>query len=213
MKRSEEFSIIYLLFLVPRILAVLFLKLNPQSKGFLGYIGTLTIFYIITILPALLLSVGFAFLFRKKMATISRLKYYLCLFLVSILSPFIFIAPPIIISFVDAGFSFRSLLLPVILFLNVGLSVVFLHWLFEWVAVDFNNTLRLFLKIFASLLIVLLFTLLLFGTSFIISGEFPFGIFIILITGILASPLLIARKIAHKLLKSKNKEAPEEDLS
>jgi len=212
MKRSGEFIIIYLLFLIPRILAAVFLNLN--SKGIdIALLASLSILTVIIIVPALLLSVGFAFLIKKKKPTISRLKYYICLFSVSIILPLVLIVLSIIISLIELDFSLKTLIYDVVLLLNVGLPVVFLHWLFEWVAVNFNNKLRLFLKIFASLLFVPLFTLLLFGTSVIIAGNFPFGLFIVLIVGILASPLFIAKKIIRKILKNKNKsECPEEVL-
>ena len=81
-------------------------------------------------IPALLLTGVFAILIRNKRDTIGRKRYYTYLFLISL------IAPVVIILILTRRFDFVN---NTITSLQVGLFVVFLHWVFEWIAEKFKN--------------------------------------------------------------------------
>ncbi len=135
MKRFKEFLIMFIPFLVLSILSVLWFAFNTSGDFFGGaYLLKLMIspFLIIALLntfvlsgvPSLLLTGVFAFLIRKKKSSIGRRKYYTYLFLISL------IAPVVIILILTRTFDIVN---NTIYSLQIGLLVVFIHWIIEWI--------------------------------------------------------------------------------
>lgn len=81
-------------------------------------------------IPALLLSGVYALAVRKKKSTIGRRKYYTYLFLISLVSPVV------LILVLTGQF---DLVNNTIYTLQIGLVVVFLHWVTEWIVVRSKN--------------------------------------------------------------------------
>ncbi len=142
MKRFKEFLIMFVSFLVLWGLSILGFILTTSSSQFFGteyylkliFSSTMLVVYFNTFItmgiPALLLTGVFAFLIRNKRDTIGRKRYYTYLFLISL------IAPVVIILILTRRFDFVN---NTITSLQVGLFVVFLHWVFEWIAQKLKN--------------------------------------------------------------------------
>ena len=134
MKRFKEFLILFIPFLVLSILSVLWFVFNTSGDFFGGaYLLKLMIspFLIIALfntfviagVPALLLTSIFAILFRNKKSVVGRKKYFTYLFLISL------IAPVVIILILTRTFDIVN---NTIYSLQIGLLVVFIHWIIEW---------------------------------------------------------------------------------
>lgn len=142
MKRFKEFLIMFIPFLVLCALSVLWFIFNTSSGDFFSgaYLLKLIIspyllialFNAFTLagLPSLLLTGIFAFLIRKKKNSMGRKKYYTCLFLISLISPVV------IVLVLTRTFDIVN---NVIYSLQIGLIVVFIHWLVEWIAENHRN--------------------------------------------------------------------------
>ena len=136
MKRFKEFLIIFIPFFVLCILSVLWFVLNTAAGGFFGGAHLLELLispfliialfntFVIAGVPALLLTGVFAFVFRKKKSIVGRKKYYTYLFLISL------IAPVVIILVLTRTFDIVN---NTIYSLQIGLLVVFIHWIIEWI--------------------------------------------------------------------------------
>ena len=141
MKRFKEFLIMFIPFLVLSILSILWFVFNT-SGDFFGdaYLLKLMIspFLIIALfntfvvagVPALLLTSIFAILFRNKKSVVGRKKYFTCLFLISL------IAPVVIILILTRTFDIVN---NTIYSLQIGLLVVFIHWIIEWMIQKYKN--------------------------------------------------------------------------
>lgn len=142
MKRFKEFLTMFIPFLVLSILSVLWFVFNTSSGDFFsgGYLLKLMIspFLIIALfntfvlagVPSLLLTGVFAFLFRNKKSVVGRKKYYTYLFLISL------IAPIVIILVLTRTFDFVN---NTIYSLQMGILVVFIHWIIEWIIKKLKN--------------------------------------------------------------------------
>ena len=142
MKRFKEFLTMFIPFLVLSILSVLWFVFNTSSGDFFsgGYLLKLMIspFLIIALfntfvlagVPSLLLTGVFACLFRNKKSVVGRKKYYTYLFLISL------IAPIVIILVLTRTFDFVN---NTIYSLQMGILVVFIHWIIEWIIKKLKN--------------------------------------------------------------------------
>ncbi|MBQ3563571.1 MAG: hypothetical protein IJA21_03070 [Clostridia bacterium] len=142
MKRFKEFLIMFFPFLGLSILSVLWFVFNTSSGDFFGgaYFLKLLIspFLIIALFntfviagaPALLLTSIFAILFRNKKSVVGRKKYFTYLFLISL------IAPVVIILIFTRTFDFVN---NTIYSLQIGILVVFIHWIIEWIIEKCKN--------------------------------------------------------------------------
>ena len=144
MKRFKEFFIMFIPFLVLSILSVLWFVFNT-SGGFFGgaYLLELLISpYLIIALfytfitagvPSLLLTGVFVFLMRKKKSSIGRRKYYTYLFLISL------IPPAVIVLVLTRTFDIVN---NTIYSLQIGLFVVFIYWVIEWIIEKCKNSMK-----------------------------------------------------------------------
>ena len=135
MKRFKEFLIMFITFLVLSILSVLWFVFNTSSGDFFNgsYLLKLMVSpyliialfntFVLAGVPSLLLTGVFAFLMREKKKSISRRKYYTYLFLLSL------VAPVVIILVLTRRFDVVN---NTIYSLQIGLLVVFIHWVIEW---------------------------------------------------------------------------------
>ena len=134
MKRFKEFLILFIPFLVLSILSVLWFVFNTSGDFFGGayllkhmispfLIIALFNTFVIAGVPALLLTSIFAILFRNKKSVVGRKKYFTYLFLISL------IAPVVIILILTRTFDIVN---NTIYSLQIGLLVVFIHWIIEW---------------------------------------------------------------------------------
>ena len=136
MKRCKEFLLMFFSFLGLSILSVLCFVLDTSSGGFFDgdYLLKLLISpfliialfnnFIITGIPSLLLTGVFAFVFKNKKSVVGRKKYYTYLFLISL------IAPIVIVLILTRTFDFIN---NTIFSLQIGILVVFIHWIIEWI--------------------------------------------------------------------------------
>ena len=141
MKRFKEFLIMFIPFLALSILFVLWFVFNI-SGGFFGGAHLLELMispyliialfntFVIAGIPALLLTGVFAFVFRNKKSVVGRKKYYTYLFLISL------IAPVVIILILTRTFDFVN---NTIYSLQIGILVVFIHWIIEWIIEKYKN--------------------------------------------------------------------------
>lgn len=141
MKRFKEFLIMFIPFLALCILSVLWFVFNTSGDFFSGaYLLKLMIspFLIIALfntfvlagIPSLFVTGIFAFLFRNKKRKIGRRKYYTYLFLISL------VAPIVIILILTRIFDIVN---NTIYSLQIGLIVVFIHWIIEWIVLKCKN--------------------------------------------------------------------------
>ncbi len=141
MKRFKEFLIMFIPFFALSILSVLWFVFNTSGDFFGGaYLLKLMISpfliialfntFVLTGVPSLLLTGVFAFLIRKKKSSIGRRKYYIYLFLISL------IAPVAIILILTRTFDIVN---NTIYSLQIGLLVVFIHWIIEWIVLKCKN--------------------------------------------------------------------------
>lgn len=142
MKRCKEFLLMFFLFLSLSILSVLWFILNTSSGGFFGGAHLLKLMispfliialfntFVIAGVPSLLLTGVFAFVFRNKKSVLGRKKYYTYLFLISL------IAPIVIILILAQTFDFIN---NTIYLLQIGILVVFIHWIIEWIIEKYKN--------------------------------------------------------------------------
>lgn len=124
------------------ILSVLWFVFNTSSGDFFGgaYLLKLLISpvliialfntFVIAGVPALLLTSIFAILFRNKKSVVGRKKYFTYLFLISL------IAPVVIILIFTRTFDFVN---NTIYSLQIGILVVFIHWIIEWIIAKCKN--------------------------------------------------------------------------
>lgn len=141
MKRFKEFMMIFIPFLGLSVLSILWFVFNT-SGGFFGgaYLFKLMMepYFIIALfntfimegVPSLLLTGIFAFLIRKKKSSMGRRKYYVCLFIVSL------IAPTVIALILTRMFDVVN---NTVYSLQIGLLVVFVHWVIEWIIEKCKN--------------------------------------------------------------------------
>jgi len=142
MKRFKEFLLMFFPFLGLSILSVLWFVLNTSSGGFFGGSHLLELMispfliialfntFVIAGVPSLLLTGVFAFVFRNKKIVVGRKKYYTYLFLISL------IAPIVIILILTRIFDFIN---NTIYSLQIGILVVFIHWIIEWIIEKYKN--------------------------------------------------------------------------
>jgi len=142
MKRCKEFLLMFFPFLGLSILSVLWFVLNTASGGFFSgaYLLELMISphllivlfdsFVISGVPALFLTGIFSFVFRNKKIIVGRKKYYTYLFLISL------IAPAVIISILTRTFDYIN---NTIYSLQIGILVVFIHWIIEWIIEKCKN--------------------------------------------------------------------------
>ena len=142
MKRCKEFLLMFFLFLSLSILSVLWFILNTSSGVFFGGAHLLKLMispfliialfntFVIAGVPSLLLTGVFAFVFRNKKSVLGRKKYYTYLFLISL------IAPIVIILILAQTFDFIN---NTIYSLQIGILVVFIHWIIEWIIEKYKN--------------------------------------------------------------------------
>ena len=142
MKRFKEFLIMFIPFLVLSVLSDLWFVFNASSGDFFGgaYMLKLMISpfliialfntFVLTGVPSLLLTGAFAFLFRNKKSVVGRKNYYTYLFLISL------IAPIVIILVLTKTFDFVN---NTIYSLQIGILVVFIHWIIEWIIEKHKN--------------------------------------------------------------------------
>ena len=86
--------------------------------------------FVLTGVPSLLLTGIFSFLIRKKKRNIGRRRYYIYLFIISL------IAPVVILLILTGIFNVVS---DIIYSLQIGLLVVFIHWLIECIVLKYKN--------------------------------------------------------------------------
>ena len=141
MKRFKEFLIMFIPFLVLSILSVLWFVFNT-SGGFFGGAHLLKLMispfliialfntFVIAGVPSLLLTGVFAFVFINKKSVLGRKKYYTYLFLISL------IAPIVIVLILTRTFDFIN---NTLYSLQIGILVVFIHWIIEWVIEKYSN--------------------------------------------------------------------------
>ena len=142
MKRCKEFLLIFFPFLGLSILSVLWFVINTSSGGFFGgaYLLELMISpyliialfntFVISGVPALFLTSIFAILFRNRKRVVGRKRYYTYLFLISL------IAPVVIILILTRTFDWIN---NTIFSLQIGILVVFIHWITEWIIEKYRN--------------------------------------------------------------------------
>ena len=142
MKRFKEFLIMFLSFLGLSILSVLWFVFNTSSGDFFSGAHLLKLMispfliialfntFVIAGVPALLLTSIFAILFRNKKSVVGRKKYFMYLFLISL------IAPVVIILILTRTF---DLVNNTIYSLQIGILVVFIHWIIEWIIEKCKN--------------------------------------------------------------------------
>lgn len=135
MKRFKEFLYLFIPYFLLTITQILLFVLG-DSGGFFGnshlikllispaLIITLFNSFIMFGIPSLLLTGIFAFVIRKKKNDISRRKYYIYLFLISL------IAPIIILLILTGNYDFIN---HTIFIIQNGITVVFIHWVIEWI--------------------------------------------------------------------------------
>lgn len=135
MKRFKEFLYLFIPYFLLTITQILLFVLG-DSGGFFGnshlikllispaLIITLFNSFIMFGIPSLLLTGIFAFVIRKKKNDISRRKYYIYLFLISL------IAPIIILLILTGNYDFIN---HTIFIIQNGITVVFIHWAIEWI--------------------------------------------------------------------------------
>lgn len=135
MKRFKEFLYLFIPYFLLTITQILLFVLG-DSGGFFGnshlikllispaLIITLFNSFIMFGIPSLLLTGIFAFVIRKKKNDISRRKYYIYLFLISL------IAPIIILLILTGNYDFIN---HTIFIIRNGITVVFIHWVIEWI--------------------------------------------------------------------------------
>lgn len=135
MKKFKEFLCLFIPYFLLTILQILLFVLN-DTGGFFGnsYLIKLLISpsliivlfnnFIMFGIPSLLLTGIFAFLIRNKKNDLGRRKYYIYLFLISLMAP-------IIILLISTGkYDFIN---HTILTTQTGILVVFIHWAIEWI--------------------------------------------------------------------------------
>ena len=135
MKRFKEFLYLFIPYFLLTITQILLFVLG-DSGGFFGnsYLIKLIISpslmivlfnnFIMFGIPSLLLTGIFAFLIRNKKNDLGRRKYYIYLFLISLIAP-------IIILLISTGkYDFIN---HTILTTQTGILVVFIHWAIEWI--------------------------------------------------------------------------------
>ena len=142
MKRCKEFLLMFFSFLGLSILSVLWFVFNTSSGGFFGgahliklmispyLIVALLNTFVIAGVPSLLLTGVFALVFRNKKSVMGRKKYYTYLFLISL------IAPVVIILILTLTF---DLINNTIYSLQIGILVVFIYWIIEWIIEKYKN--------------------------------------------------------------------------
>ena len=135
MKRFKEFLYLFIPYFLLTALQILLFVLS-DTGGFFGnsylikllispaLIITLFNNFIMFGIPSLLLTGIFAFVIRKKKNDISRRKYYIYLFLISLVAP-------IIMLLISTGkYDFIN---HTIFIIQNGITVVFIHWVIEWI--------------------------------------------------------------------------------
>jgi hypothetical protein len=137
MKRSKEFLLMFLSFVGLGVLAVLYIGFSCTSVDlFTALFETICngffIFALLkTAIPAVFTSVGMTFVYasfvRNKMSVWGRRKYYIYLYLMSLIMPVVFIT------------RLFDLVLGAILSLQIGIFVVFIHWVAEWIREKRNS--------------------------------------------------------------------------
>jgi len=141
MKRFKEFLYLFVPYFILTALQILLFVLS-DTGGFFGnsYLIKLLISpsliiilfnnFIMFGIPSLLLTGIFAFVIRKKNNDIGRRKYYIYLFLISLMAP-------IIILLISTGkYDFIN---HTIFTIQTGIIVVFIHWAIEWIAEKFKK--------------------------------------------------------------------------
>ena len=141
MKRFKEFLYLFVPYFILTALQILLFVLS-DTGGFFGnsYLIKLLISpsliivlfnnFIMFGIPSLLLTVVFSFLIKNKKNDIGRRKYYIYLFLISLMAP-------IIILLISTGkYDFIN---HTIFIIQTGITVVFIHWIIEWIAEKFKN--------------------------------------------------------------------------
>ena len=135
MKKFKEFLCLFVPYFILTALQILLFVLS-DTGGFFGnshlikllispaLIITLFNSFIMFGIPSLLLTGIFAFVIRKKKNDISRRKYYIYLFLISL------IAPIIILLILTGNYDFIN---HTIFIIRNGITVVFIHWVIEWI--------------------------------------------------------------------------------
>ena len=130
MKRFKEFLWMFLSFVGLTALAVLYIGLNTSGNVFeiiyqMVNNGFFVYGFLITAIPAVIISVGMTFVYgpllRKKKGELERRKYYIYLYLISLIMPAFFIVP------------LFGIVMGAIFSLPIGILAVFVHWVVEWI--------------------------------------------------------------------------------
>ena len=141
MKRFKEFLYLFVPYFILTALQILLFVLS-DTGGFFGnsYLIKLLISpsliivlfnnFIMFSIPSLLLTGIFAFVIRNKKNDIGRRKYYIYLFLISLM------APIMILLILTGKYDFIN---HTIFIIQTGITVVFIHWIIEWIAEKFKN--------------------------------------------------------------------------
>lgn len=135
MKRFKEFLYLFIPYFILTALQILLFVLG-DSGGFFGNSHLIKLLispaliivlfnnFIVFGIPSLLLTGIFAFVIRKKKNAIIRRKYYIYLFLISL------IAPIIILLTLTGKYDFIN---HTIFTIQTGITVAFIHWTIEWI--------------------------------------------------------------------------------
>ncbi|MBO5324289.1 MAG: hypothetical protein J6A88_09410 [Oscillospiraceae bacterium] len=138
MKRFKEFLLMFLSFVGLGILVVLYIGFNCASVDVLTALyeticnGFFIVAFLYTAIPAMITSVGMTFVYtsfvRNKMSVWGRRKYYIYLYLMSLIMPVFFII------------WIFDLVMGAIFSLQIGILVVFIHWVAEWIREKRNSS-------------------------------------------------------------------------
>ena len=135
MKKFKEFLCLFVPYFILTALQILLFVLSDTGGFFSNsYLIKLLISpsliivlfnnFIMFGIPSLMLTGIFAFVIRNKKNDISRIKYYIYLFVISLMAP-------IIILLISTGkYDFIN---HTIFIIQTGITVVFIHWVIEWI--------------------------------------------------------------------------------